>query len=97
MKHSPILLPAAGFIIAVGCALAPRPQPAPFYGIDPDTKACTLGTLEGTCATGTAVRCTVSIGGNLGIPAYDNKTGTVCSTPVFRNGTESDPNTLTRR
>ena len=92
MKHSPFLLPVAGFIIAVGCALTPRPMPAPFYGIDPDTKACTLGTIEGTCNAGSSVRCTVTVNTNTGIPAFDNKTGTVCSIPVFRtSGSESDP------
>jgi hypothetical protein len=96
MRHSPFLLPVAGFTIAVGCALAPRPMPAPFYGIDPDTKACTLGAIEGTCNTGTAVRCTVTIGSNFGIPAFDNKSGTMCTTPVFRPGSvPPPPDTLT--
>lgn len=94
MKQLTILLPVAGFIIAVGSALTPRPEPVPFYGYDPDTNICTQGTIEGVCGNGTAIRCTVSLpSGYTAIPAFDVKTGTVCSVAVYRSAGE-EPDTL---
>ena len=61
-----------------------HPLPPPFYGMDPDTGECFLGTIEGTCNAGTTVRCTVTVGGNTGLPAYDVKNGTLCFVPAFR-------------
>jgi hypothetical protein len=97
MKNSNFLLPAAGFVVAIGCALAPRPElPAPFYGIDPDTGTCELGTLQGTCGGTSSTRCTVLVGKSI-VSGFDSKVGTTCTTPVFRpTGTEPppiDPNT----
>lgn len=95
MKNTSFFLPAAGFIIALSCALAPRTTlPAPYYGIDPDTNTCALGTLEGTCGTGTTIRCTVYIGDYTGIPAWDNKTGNICSVQVFKSTITDDPDKM---
>jgi hypothetical protein len=92
MKKLPVLVPAAGFVIAVGCALTPRPDvPAPYYGYDPDTKACTQGTIEGSCGGNSSTQCTVSFGLNTGIIAYDNKTGSICSVPVYKPAGTTPP------
>lgn len=92
MRNSPFLLPAAGFVIAVGCAMAPRPNlPAPYYGYNPDTKVCTLGAIEGSCGGSSTVQCTVSFGIYTGILAYDTKSGTSCTIPVYKPSGTTPP------
>lgn len=99
MKHSSFLLPAAGFVIAVGCALAPRPAlPPPYFGYDPATKLCKQGTIEGACGGGFTVQCTVTIGSFTGIAAYDTRSNaTLCTQIVYKPTSQEppDPDTLT--
>lgn len=94
MKSSDFLLPAAGFVIAIGCALAPRPDmPVPYYGIDPISGLCLQGPLSGICSGGVTVRCSVIVNGS-SVPGFDNKVGTSCTTPVFRPSSMEPPDTL---
>jgi hypothetical protein len=97
MRNSLHFLPAAGFVIAVGCALAPRPvMPAPYYGYNPDTKVCTQGTIEGTCGGNSTVQCTITVGLYAGLAAYDAKSGTICTLPVYKPSvTNPDPDNIT--
>jgi hypothetical protein len=74
------------FVISVASVLYTQshPLPPPYYGYDPDTFICTLGTIEGACGGSSSIRCSITIGGNIGLPAWDVKNGNTCAVAAFR-------------
>lgn len=80
-----LMLVTTALIISIASVVYTQLEafPPPFYGTNPDTGACEVGVLVGTCGGQSNIRCVVEIGDYM-VPAFDDKIATVCAIPAYR-------------